>query len=281
MASLLITVVAFVVAAFLVVAVYSVLPDESLILKQSGTTLPDTKDVHRYTVGDEQKNIARTPINKVDDYEFSRIFGYEHKGRMEVPQQNFNVILNQRQFDWPDKPLSSDERRDKYRGLREGFTAAGDLKDIIMSEPGASDLVKEAVQRYGENKQSDPTECSASAHENKEIATLVAKAYASDPNYEPIVTKVGANQWEVNELRPRLSADRVAYVEDRIMDTSNDATDIQFEYREKRTVNDAIDPYFPTGDLPYEMANQTDPYHGPVPGMQRMFGPTFDRAKWY
>lgn len=209
---------------------------------------------------------ATTPINKVDDYEFSRIFGYERGGRMEIPTQNFNLILNQRAFDWPDKPLTSDERQAKYVGLREGFTAGGELKAYVMGQPDAPDLAIGAMQQYG-GKEAD-------------VKTMVQQIYQTDPDYEPILTKVGANHWEVNELRPRQRQGEIAdAVPDRVVDTSNPATNVAFMYPSQQ---ETIDPYFTaTGDLPYQSERQSkDPWYGPVPGMERMFGPTFDHVNW-
>jgi hypothetical protein len=82
--------------------------------------------------------------------------------------------------------------------------------------------------------------------------------------------------------------------DNRIVDTANDAVDIGFEYRQKEVVDHAIDPYFPEHDRAYNESNQkpnhkanhkakpkSDPYNGYVPGLERMFGPTFDHVKWY
>jgi hypothetical protein len=242
---------------------------------------------------------AKTPIYKVDDYEFSRVFGIERNGHMDVPRQNFNMILNERLFDWADKPMSSDERRSKYRGLTEGFTATGDLKSIVMGEPSAEDLVKEATSRYGERRHLDPRHPRNPIHhegnedddeedidchlsrEAKEVAAMVAKSYEHDPNYEPVVTKVGPHQWEVNELKPRRRHGVVdEKVDERVVNTDNDAVDVHFKYRENKIVEDAIDPYFPESWGQNERKS-SDPYYGPVPNMERMFGPTFDRTEWY
>ena len=140
-----------------------------------------------------EQTYAKTPIYKVDDYEFSRIFGYERDGHMDVPRQNFNMILNDRTFDWADKPMSSDERKGKYAGLVEGFTAAGELKSEASRH--------EAVARYGEKRHGshgrhtsrDPTDQEADvdckiSREAKEVASMVAKAYENDPDWEPIVS---------------------------------------------------------------------------------------------
>ena len=290
--------------------------DGSLRLEPSGETFPDMNSFQKWWYasqdnlvcplpvltgarevpvlqqegGDEQL-YAKTPIYKVDDYEFSRIFGYERGGHMHIPQQNFNVILNQRQFDWPSKPLSSDERRAKYNGLSEGFTTEGDLKSIVMSEPSAEDLVKDATQRYGEKRQypveDDDIDCRIS-RESREVAAMVAKAYESDPNYEPVITKVGANHWEVNELKPRhrkQEYEQISSADNTVVDTSNDAVDITFQFPHGAGAREqeSIDPYFTaTGDLPFKSERHSkDPWYGPVPGMERMFGPTFDHKYWY
>jgi len=201
---------------------------------------------------------ASTPINKVDDYEFSRVFGVERNGRMEIPHQNFNMILNQRTFDWPERPLTSDERRVKYMGLREGFTAAGDLKSYVMDP----DTVKDALQQF--------------RGEEKEVESMIQQMYKSDADYEPVVTKLGANHWEVNELRPRRKMEHVEHVEH--VDSGPNGP-IKPTYN--HNASGPIDPYFvATGDLPYESTRHADPWYGPVPGMERMFGPTFDQAKW-
>ena len=270
-------------------------------LQASGCRLPLMTGAREVPVltgpGGSEQTYAKTPINKVDDYELSRIVGYERNGHMIMPRENYNMILEQRTFDWADRPMTSDERRDSYQGLSEGFTAAGDLKSgkAIVTKSGkveafvgSMDSTREATARYGERRSSqndDDIECKI-GREAREVAGMVASAYESDPNWEPVVTKVGPHHWEVNELKPRrrvgVESDEV--VDERVVDTNNDAVDVRFRYREKPVVEDAIDPYFgfATGNLPSASDRySTDPFMGPVPGMERMFGPTFDHKKWY
>ena len=64
------------------------------------------------------------------------------------------------------------------------------------------------------------------------------------------------------------------------LDTANDAVDIKFRYRENKVVEEAIDPYFPDSWATPERQSK-DPFYGPVPNMERMFGPTFDHKEWY
>jgi hypothetical protein len=284
-----------------------------------------------------EQTYAKTPIYKVDDYEFSRIFGYERDGRMDVPRQNFNVLLTERFFDWADRPLTSDERKHKYAGLKEGFTADGTLSSVeearsrygeggmpyptggprSMSPGREYELCKKAAKictyddehdawptdlekrtlciearavcrrddmPWPSNNGSDDDDCKVTRKE-KEVAKLVAKAYESDPDYEPVVTKVGANNWEVTELKPRHRKqpydDRV---DERVVNTDNEQVDLEFRYRDKEAIERAVDPFYEgIGSVPFDgPVNKKDPFYGPVPGLERPFGPTFDHTKqWY
>jgi hypothetical protein len=214
-----------------------------------------------------EETYAATPLYKVDDYEFSRIFGVERNGRMMEAREDYNKILLGRQTDWVEKPLTSDDRREKYQGLTEGFTATGDL-------------TSEVVARFGERRPGDSTDSDVSCkidREAKKVARMVADAYANDPEWEPVVTKVGPHHWEVNELKPRPRRGGPGpAVEERIVDTANDAVDVRFHYREQQITDAALDPYFSGYPSP-----TPDPYQGTVPGMERMFGPTLDRERWY
>jgi hypothetical protein len=254
--------------------------------------------------GAPEQTYAKTPINKVDDYELSRIVGYERGGHMIMPRENYNMILEERTFDWADRPMSSDERRDKYQGLREGFTATGDLSTARSSKSSgrlaegftatgdlstAGDLTREDAARYGERRRSksdEDLECKMS-REAREVASMVARAYESDPAWEPVVTKVGPHHWEVNELKPRRRYGEIdEAVEERVVDTRNDAVDVRFKFREQAIIDDAVDPYFGgAGTLPFASERRSsaaaDPFMGPVPGMERMFGPTLDHKRWY
>jgi hypothetical protein len=273
-------------------------PDSSLVLQPSGQSFADMNAFQQWWHGASglnavcpipvlsepttagaaapawgtEQTFATTPIYKVDDYEFSRIFGYERGGRMVEPRQNYNLILEKRALDWADKPLSSDERRDKYAGLREGFTAAGELTSAEV-------VVRDARAQFGAKEEADAAEVECRmSRQDREVAKLVARAYASDPAWEPVVTKVGANHWEVNELRPRARHGVIAPqpYQERVVDTGEDAVDIRFRYRQQADIDAAIDPYF-SG----QPSRTADPYQGTVPGLERMFGPTFDKAQWY
>lgn len=219
---------------------------------------------------------ATTPINKVDDYEFSRIFGYEKDGRMVVPPQDFNQILGERRFDWPDKPMSSDAR--KPLGIVEGFTADGRLssrstKEAILGERRRSGKKGEgSFEGEGSWGQLSP-------HEEKEVERLVEEAYSGEPDYAPVLTHVGGNHWAVEELVPRRRDGPVLVVED----DKRRGGKREWEERYGASWEDRVDPFFPSsGHMMGEGTRQQrrDPFSGPVPNMERMFGPTFDHADW-
>ncbi len=253
----------------------------------------------------DEQTYAKTPINKVDDYEFSRIFGFEKGGRMIVPRQNFNMILNDRTFDWADLPLSAEERRGKYKGLEEGFSADGELRSVEVGGEGNRKSVlagltaanqdwdpkmmaaqESAYEQYAKEEEDD---C-PSAKERKEIQKLADKAYGNDPGFEPVVSKVGPNHWEVTELRPKRR--HIPYsdpVDNRVVDTSDPAVDIQFRFRgEERSfgpdslararaedVGAALDPAV-VGELPWGSERLGDVL-GPI---VRPYGPTRDHKSW-
>lgn len=213
-----------------------------------------------------EQTYAKTPINKVDDYELSRVFGSQHGDTM-VVDQDLNKLLLARKTDWADRPISSDERKGSYRGLQEGFTADGDL-------------TSEATAQYGSVEVTEDSDCKLS-REAKKVARLVEKVYSEDKDYEPVVTQVGPNKWEVSELKPRYRSDK-EQERDRVVDTSNDAVKVGYRYPDQEALEAATDPYYKNGGWmdPREYKDGKDPYHGVVPNMARMFGPTFDNQDW-
>jgi hypothetical protein len=250
-----------------------------------------------------EETYAKTPINKVDDYEFARIYGVERGDEMVVPRQNFNMILSNRAFDDANKPVTAEGRKDSYRGVVEGFTATGDLTSEAAARFGDSateaaarfgDSATEAAARFGEVIEDEPDKDCKISREEKKIAKMVAKAYENDPNFDPVVVKVGANQWEVTELIPRRRGEeREVIVEEEILDPKREAVDIKFRYpgEDGRDRREMIDPFFPPSRPGSEghwgrhrddegHRAERDPYYGYVPGLERPFGPTFDHFSW-
>ena len=216
-----------------------------------------------------EQTYAKTPINKVDDYEFSRVFGHQYGDEMRV-DQDFNKILLARNTDWVERPITSDERRDKYRGLQEGFTAQGDME---------SDR-SEALGRFNEVEIIEDSDCKIS-RQGRKVARLVEKAYESEKDWEPVVVQVGPNNWEVNELKPRHRAQITESGPDTVVDTSDPEVKTKYRYPDQEALDSATDPYYRSGGWtdPRDYKDG-DPYRGVIPNMARMFGPTLDTQDW-
>jgi hypothetical protein len=189
---------------------------------------------------EKEKTYATTPINKVDDYEFSRIFGREEHGRMINDKEDYNIILFDRTQDWVNKPYSSEERKQ----------IAGRISTT------------EAFSGNMDTKQ-------------KMVQDIVLKAYSSETDYEPVITQVGENNWEVNELKPKRTSEPTIEMDSRNMDIDAHTS---FKYRDSHDVSSAIDPYFASLSSPSGLYGPTP--NEIIPGMERMFGPTFDTTKW-
>lgn len=179
---------------------------------------------------------ATTPINKLDDYEFLRVFGLQQGDKMiPNPRENYNKILLDRQI------------------TKENFVNPTSVKELTTTYSLAA----------GNSSQ---CEDSKDKEKEKEIKRIVERIYEDDPDWEPIITRVGANRWEVTELKQK----------HRLLSRMEhpDVSSIQSNVSVQHTLK-PIDPYF-SG-----IASQTaDPYQGTVPGMERMFAPTFDTTDW-
>lgn len=175
---------------------------------------------------EKETTYATTPINKVDDYEFTRIFGTEENGRMVLGKEDYNRILFDRTQDWVNKPYSSEERQQIAARLptTEGFT--GEVPKNVMD--------------------------------------MVLKEYSSETEYEPVVTQIGENWWEVSELKP--TSKTQTQTQTQRQPTMDIDAHSSFALRSSQDVSSAVDPYF--SGLSSE------------PGMERMFGPTFDTKNW-
>jgi hypothetical protein len=191
-----------------------------------------------------------------------------------IINQDLDKIMLARNTDWVNKPVTSEERAPKYRGLKEGFTATGEMTST-----------SDAIARYGERVEIiEDSDCSIS-RQGKKVVRLVEKAYEDDKNWEPVVVQVGPNNWEVNELKPRARHGETDEQEkDTVVDTANPTVGLSYRYPDQEVLDAATDPYFKNGGWmdprDYKDAKGTDPYRGVVPNMVRMFGPTNDTEDW-
>ena len=131
-----------------------------------------------------------------------------------------------------------------------------------------------------------PTDVSTHIIDNETdaVTRLVQQEYGSDPNWEPVITKVDDNRWEVTELRPK---PRKEYYED--SETISLATAEQKGLTSPRpniSISDRMqtDPFFDkagVADGDNSKFWKYDQFSKWTPELERMFAPTADTKKWY
>jgi hypothetical protein len=237
---------------------------------------------------------ARTPINKLDDYEYSRVFQSEDQRRNKLTSEEKNKLLRSRVLDWANLPFNSEDRSEKEdefvagrmeSGMREPksgvFFTSAEGESVMPPDVEAAKLREQKLLATYK-----PTEISTHVidNETEAVANLVMKQYASDPNWEPVVTKTGENKWEVTELRPKPRKER---------------------YEDGTTINTTLvegSPLtMPAPSISIDDRNRDDPYFAKdgvvdtdnsrfwnyndfkkwTPGLERMFAPTADTKAWY
>jgi hypothetical protein len=261
--------------------------DESL-LKQT-----KSKDVDVLT--EEENTYALTPIKKLDDYEFSRVFSVEKESRNQLERVTVDALTARRQFDWSQLPFNSQVRTDNEQPMNqerlEGFTgtvtepffqaisgdsmAPQDLQDIDERE-------KAILQQYAPRKTEDLME-----HETDDVQTLVKKLYETDPDWDPVVEKVNKGEFQVTKLIPKRKKQDEQYDDERVPTVaealhSGDATGVP-HVQPRMEVSGMQDPFFDKrGVIDYEGDHffRYENFAKWTPGLERMFAPTLDQNDW-
>lgn len=237
---------------------------------------------------------AGNSIQKLDDYEYSRVFTTESGQRKEAATE-IAKKLSTRALDWASLPFDSEEaarQQDEF--------IAGRL-DTVYRDPASGVFFKamegEAVQppdevaeREREQKVlSEYRPTSISKHtidaETETVGELVHKLYESDPNWEPVLEKTGENTYQITELRPKPRKERYADAQTTTLAMAEASGDyvppepvIHIEDRIRG------DPYFQkngVADRENDRFWNYSDFNKWTPGLERMFAPTHDTREWY
>ncbi len=234
---------------------------------------------------------AKTPINKLDDYEYTRVFQSENQGRMSAgPKPSITSHI----MDWAKLPFNSEERAAAEDEFVSGRMESGfrdpksgvffNLMEGKTLEPPDVEAAKQREQKILASYQ--PT--SISKHiidsETETVGKLVHDMYASDPAWEPVVTKVAENKYEVTELRPKPRVEQyednkaisLATAEERGIAMPPPTLDIHDRLQD--------DPYFDksgVGDRNNSRYWNYNDFKQWTPGLERMFAPTEGNKEWY
>lgn len=233
---------------------------------------------------------AKTPINKMDDYEYTRIFQNESSPRGEISRTTVNSLTAQNQFDWSKLPFNSQTRADAetefvsermdgvYRDPKTGvFFKSVEGMNVMPPDADAIDAAELASM---EAFKSEAPENLLMQRDNDDIAAMVKTMYENDPNWEPVVEHVGANNYRISELRPRARKEKYAGNEE---ETIERATLGGLVSPQVVIENEGIDPYFDKkGVLDYtnDRFHQYKDFKNWTPGLERMFAPTLDTGDW-
>jgi len=245
---------------------------------------------------EDEQTYALTPIKKLDDYEFSRVFQIEKESRNELERTTVNALASRFQFDWSQLPFNSQVRATEEQAMNqkrlEGFT--GTLTEPFYESIGGDNMApqdlqeldereKAILQQYSPKKTEDLLE-----HDTDDVQVLVKKLYESDPDWEPVVEKVKKGEFEVTQLVPRRKKEDDQYEDEEKIPSIAEAREMGHitsppKIQPRIEVSGMQDPYFDkTGVIDYEGDRfyRYDHFAKWTPGLERMFAPTFDQNDW-
>ena len=240
----------------------------------------------------EQESYAKTPIKKLDDYEYTRVFETERGSRTPISKESTSELLTNRALDWATLPFNSEDRAEKEDTFVSGRMESGFrepesgvyFKNVNSVEP--PDMEAQHAREQKILAAYRPTDISEHVQDSemKKVGNLVHKMYESDPNWEPVVKKVGEYQWEVVELRPKPRKEQ--YEEEKSRNLALAEERGEALPPPSLSIDDRLraDPYFDkggVGDRDNQKYWKYDDFKQWTPGLERMFAPTFDNQKWY
>lgn len=234
---------------------------------------------------------AKTPIQKLDDYEYTRVFQSEKSERMAAgPTPSITSHI----LDWAKLPFNSEDRAQKEdefitgrleNGFREPKSGVffNTMEGNTINPP---DVEAEKLREEKLLATYQPT--SISNHvidsETEAVAKLVHGMYASDPAWEPVVTKVDENKYEVTELRPKPRKEK--YEDEQTLDLATAEERGIAMPPPTLDIHDRLadDPYFDKsgiGDRNNSRYWNYNDFKQWTPGLERMFAPTQSTSEWY
>lgn len=272
------------------------------ILGGLGVGAPSPSDVSRQGAAREvldtdfhgEQTSAKTPIKKLDDYEYTRVYQSERNNRNEASVGTINQLMEGRRLDWANLPFNSEihataadefvtgRLQDAYKDPKTGIFFRNVEGGALLPPDDQAEKDREAkvLATYR------PTSVTEHIIDTKtqQVARLVNQVYESDPNWTPIVEKVDENNYKVVELIPKPRKE--SYEED--------AKTITLAMAEEKgqmipppsiSIEDRMrgDPYFDktaVGDRDNNRVWNYKDFNKWTPGLERMFAPTMDNKEW-
>lgn len=252
-----------------------------------------TREVLNQTSDEYASTSAKTPIKKLDDYEYTRVFKSESPQRTGLSPETKSEMLARHVLDWPKLPFNSQDRatrEDEFvTGRMEGgFTdpASGVFfqnlhnPQIVSPAEEAAKLREQAILA-----QYQPTDISTHIidSDTAAVAKLVHDEYANDPNWEPVVSRVDENKWEVRELRPKSKKEKWEDAQTITLAAAEASQQVVAPPSLQISDRLADDPYFDksgVADKSNDRFWKYSDFNKWTPGLERMFAPTFSQEQW-
>jgi hypothetical protein len=243
---------------------------------------------------DAETTSAKTPIDKLDDYEYTRVEQSERLSRNGLSKQVKSDLMERNRLDWAHLPFNSEERarqEDEFVAGRMDTMYKDPKTGVFFKNMEGGELLPpdEEAARLREQKilsSYQPTDLTEHKvdKESEAVAKLVGQMYAGDKNWDPVLSKTGENKWEVTELRPKprkevyedAEAVTIAMAEEKGFVRAAPSVDIVNRMQD--------DPYFDKSGV-VDKANDRfwnyKEFNKWTPGLERMFAPTVETKEWY
>jgi len=268
----------------------------------NGATPPKGYDLEGTTrnvldmVGNGEETSARTPINKLDDYEYDRVNQVEDVSRNTLSKQAKNELMETHTLDWANLPFNSADRAEKedefiagrmnnyWKEPKSGaFFNTVDGKTVMPPDSEAEYMREQKI--LSSYRPTDITQHIVDS-ETEQVAKMVSQIYENDPNWEPIITKTDEGKYEVTELVPKSRKERFEDAKTIGLATTAGFGDQQRDPKASIQISDQMrnDPFFDKGGVLDKDSNRVWEYNDFrkwTPDLERMFAPTAKTRTWY
>jgi hypothetical protein len=241
----------------------------------------------------QEATSATTPIKKLDDYEYTRVFKTESPQRTGLSPESKSDMLSKYVLDWAKLPFNSQERATKEDEFVAGRMEGG-FRDPAsgvffnnFENPHIVNPAEEAAKLREQTilAQYQPTDVSTHIidSDTAAVAKLVNDVYANDPNWEPVVARTDENKWEVRELRPKARKEKWEDANTVFLATAEGSQQVAAAPSLQISDRLADDPYFDkagVADKSNDRFWKYSDFNKWTPGLERMFAPTFSQEQW-
>jgi hypothetical protein len=233
-----------------------------------------------------QKPYTQTPIQNVDDYEYSMIF--KNEGDRAMTKKTRDFLISQYPKDWSVQPPSSDLFQQGLQAYNEGFEDAtrpptkryDSINGTAMAPPDQAAQERREQEILNTYVPKDPQ--SLTTYSADDAKTLIEKIYTAK-GLKATYKQTGDNQFQIISTTP---LDKViTYEDDPAAPLEAPTSQGPVAAAGEETI--VVPEIYPTGGLDpfYTPGEQTRDgrwnYTQFTPGLERMFAPTEPMSKWY